>query len=153
VLLAVSKSKIEGLFGQDCHTATCFGGVGYEGLSPTKTVRRAPSLLPAVLVPNRCRSEDQEHDQRPNMPVRSSSLPSCQRRSVRWIPAVARILPSGEKARRRTGPACPRNTAFSLPVAASQSRTVWSCPEEASVLPLGVYATEKRRSVCPFRTF
>jgi len=36
-----------------------------------------------------------------------------------------------------------KTTAFSLPVATSQRRTVLSCPVVASVLPSGLNATEK----------
>ncbi len=53
------------------------------------------------------------------------------------LPALARILPSGENNTEKTRPVCPRSMACSFPLARSHNRTVWSSPPLARVLPSG----------------
>ena len=53
----------------------------------------------------------------------------------------ARVFPSGLQATLKTASVCPCKVASSLPVAASQSFTVWSQEPEARVFPSGLHAT------------
>lgn len=62
--------------------------------------------------------------------------------------AEANTVPSDEKATEVTGPVCSRIIARWSPVAASQSRIVWSSPPEARQ-PWDEKATERTASSCP----
>ena len=59
--------------------------------------------------------------------------------------------PSGENATEVTGPACPSKVRSRLPLAASQSLTVWSSLPETMRTPSGENATDLTWSECPLK--
>ncbi len=72
-----------------------------------------------------------------------SARPPAARRQRRTLPST---LPetsasSATKPTPKTGPACPRSTSCSTPVAASQILTCRSKPAAATLAPLGLKAT------------
>jgi hypothetical protein len=64
----------------------------------------------------------------------------------------ATTLLSGKKATDQTEWVCPLSVCSTVPVAVSQSRTVWSVDADANTLPSGEKATDQTESVCPLTT-
>ena len=69
--------------------------------------------------------------------------------TVRSIPAVASSFPLCEKVTKWMRRWCPLNSAISLRVAMSQTRTTLSRPAEANVLPSGENAQKRTHRVWP----
>ena len=69
-----------------------------------------------------------------------------------WSLAESAVLPSVEKATAAIGVSWPVKTESSLPVAASQRRTVLSRLPESTLAPSGEKATQVTSSLCPCQT-
>ena len=68
------------------------------------------------------------------------------------MPPERTVWPSGVKTSPLIASVCPVKVIRGCPVAASQSRAVWSVLPEAMVRPSGLNATHVMRSVCPLIT-